>query len=101
MSDKGFNVQDVFASRDITINIPTFLKKQNRMSGNTVLRNIKISSKRVHVERIIGLTKTFKILMGPLNSTETKLASEIIFVCFTLCNFRKCIVPKCIVPKHA
>lgn len=94
MSDKGFNVQDLFASRDITINIPTFFKKQNRMSGNTVLRDRKISSKRVHIVRIIGLAKTFKILKGPLNSTETKLASEIIFVCFTLCNFRKCIVPK-------
>ncbi|XP_048733958.1 uncharacterized protein LOC125650059 [Ostrea edulis] len=94
MSDKGFNVQDMFACRDVKINIPTFFKKKNRMSGNTVLHDRKISSKRVHIERIIGLAKTFKILKGPLNSTETKLASEIVFVCFTMCNFRKCIVPK-------
>ena len=60
----------------------------------TVLRDRKISSKRVHIERLIGLAKTFKILKGPLNSTETKLASEIAYVCLTLCNFRKCIVPK-------
>lgn len=53
MSDKGFNVQDLFASRDVTINITTFFKKQNRMSGNTVLRDRKTSSKRVHIERII------------------------------------------------
>lgn len=94
MSDQGFNVQDLFASTDVTINIPTFFKKQNRMLGNTVLRDRKISSKRVHIERIIGLAKLFKILKGPLNSTETKLASEIIFVCFILCNFQKCIVPQ-------
>ena len=35
MSDKGFDVQDLFAPYDVTINIPTFFKKQNRMSGKT------------------------------------------------------------------
>ena len=94
MSDKGFNVQDLFAPKDLKVNIPTFFKKKNRISNHTVLRDIKISSKRVHIERLIGLAKTFKILKGPLNSTETKLASEIASVCFTLCNFRKYIVPK-------
>lgn len=59
MSDKGFNVQDLFASRDVTINISTFFKKQNRIWGNTILRDRKISSKRVHIERIIRLAKTF------------------------------------------
>jgi hypothetical protein len=93
MADKGFNVQDLFALNDVTINIPTFFSKKNRMSGKTVLRDRRISSKRVHIERIIGLAKTYKILTHPLNSTETKLASEITFVCFMLCNFKKCIVP--------
>lgn len=94
MSDKGFNVQDLFAPKDVKVNIPTFFKKKNRMSNKTVLRDRKISSKRVHIERLIGLAKTYKILKGPLNSTETKLASEISYVCFIMCNFRKCIVPK-------
>ncbi|KAL5007833.1 hypothetical protein ScPMuIL_013216 [Solemya velum] len=93
MSDKGFNVQDLFAHQDVAINIPTFFRKKNRMCGKTVLRDRKISSKRVHIERIIGLAKTFRILKEPLNATETKLASEITFICFMLCNFRRCIVP--------
>jgi hypothetical protein len=33
MADKGFNVQDLFARMDVTINIPTFFKKINRISG--------------------------------------------------------------------
>lgn len=93
MADKGFNVQDLFASRDVSINIPTFFRKKNRMSGETVVRDRKISSKRVHIERIIGLGKTYKILVEPMSGTETKMASEIIFICYMLCNFRKCIVP--------
>ncbi|XP_052213324.1 uncharacterized protein LOC127849625 [Dreissena polymorpha] len=92
MADKGFNVQDIFAPHDVHINIPTFFKKQNRISNETAIKDRKISSKRVHVERIIGLGKTYKILTEPLTSTETKLSSEIIFVCFMLCNFRNGIV---------
>ena len=36
MADKGFNVQDLFAPYDVTINIPTFFRKRNRMTGKTV-----------------------------------------------------------------
>jgi hypothetical protein len=35
MADKGFNVQDLFAPYDVTINIPTFFRKKNRMTGKT------------------------------------------------------------------
>ena len=94
MADKGFNVQDLFAPYDVTINIPTFFRKKNRMTGKTVLKDRAISSKRVHIERIIGLAKTYTILKEPLNVTETKLASEITFVCFMLCNFKPCIIPE-------
>jgi hypothetical protein len=65
MSDKGFNVQDLFAPKDVKVNIPTFFRKQNRMSNKIVLRDKKISSKRVLIEKLIGLAKTFKILKGP------------------------------------
>ena len=94
MADKGFNVQDLFATANVHVNIPTFFKKKNRMTGKIVVNDRKISSKRVHIERIIGLGKTYRILTCPLTGTETKLSSHITFVCFMLCNFKTCIVPK-------
>ena len=94
MADKGFDVQDIFAPYDVGINIPTFFKKKNRMSGETVLKDRKIASKRVHVERVIGLGKTYKILCNPLKHSESLLASDISFICYMLVNFRPCIVPK-------
>ena len=42
------------------------------MSGDTVIKDMKIASKRVHIERIIGLAKTYKILTEPMTSTGTK-----------------------------
>ena len=58
----------------------------------TVAQDRKIASKRVHVERVIGLAKGFRILNNPLNNTESQLADQIITVVFTLCNFKSAIV---------
>ena len=93
MADKGFDVQDIFAPYDVTVNMPTFFRKRNRISNKTLNRDRKISSKHVHVERVIGLGKTYKILATPMNQTEAALSSDIVFVCYMLVNFRPCIVP--------
>ena len=94
MVDKGFNVQDIFAPHDIAINIPTFLKHGNQFTSKQLANDRKIASKRVHVERVIGLAKTYKILTVPLSDVLITLGTEIVFVCFMLCNFRRCIVLK-------
>ena len=93
MADKGFSVQDLYESRDIAVNIPTFVKKTNRLSNKAVIHDRKVASKRVHVERVIGLAKTYKILATKLTPNEIALGSQIMFVCFMLCNFRRRIVP--------
>lgn len=92
MADKGFDIEDLLAAYKATLNIPTFFRKRNQISAQTLKKDRKLSSKRVHIERLIGLAKTYKILKGPLNATEIILADDIIFVCFMLCNFRKPIV---------
>jgi len=92
MADKGFNVDDLFLPYQIAVNIPTFFRKRNRMTAETVTRDRKISSKRVHVERAIGLAKTYKIMRDPMNSLESTLSTQISTVCFLLCNFRRCIM---------
>ena len=93
MADKGFDVQDIFAPYNVTVNMPTFFRKKNRISHSTLLRDRKISSKRVHVERVIGLGKTYTILTNPVNQTEAILSSDIVFICYMLVNMRPCIVP--------
>ena len=50
------------------------------MSGKTVQRDRKISSKLVHIEQVIGLTKSFKILTLASDRTEAKLVSDNSFV---------------------
>ena len=55
MVDKGFDIQDIFATKDVTINIPTFLKHGNQFTVSGIDKDRKIASKIVHVERIIAL----------------------------------------------
>ncbi|KAL4719540.1 hypothetical protein ACJJTC_013835 [Scirpophaga incertulas] len=94
MADRGFNVQDLFASKGIGINIPSFLKGKSQIPSVLLKNDQKIARHRVHIERNIGLTKTYKILTSDLNQFYVPLASKIFFICFMLCNFREGIVNK-------
>ncbi|KYN00652.1 hypothetical protein ALC62_08567, partial [Cyphomyrmex costatus] len=92
MADRGFTVQDLFAPIYVSINIPAFLKGKTQLPGLTLLKDRKLASKRVHIERLIGLTKTYKILKTDLPVYFVPLGREIFYVCCILCNFRENIV---------
>ena len=46
MVDKGFDIEDLLACYRVTLNIPTFFKKQNQIAPETLRKDRKISSKR-------------------------------------------------------
>ena len=102
MADKGFNVQDIFASRNVHVNISAFFKRKNRLAPTARQKDRKVASKWVHIERVIGMAKVFTICQHRLNIVETKLATQIIKVFVCACNFRKTIIsPFCMkVLKH-
>lgn len=94
MADRGFNVQDIFAPKGVAVNIPAFLKGKDSLSGVTIMNDRKLASKRVHIERLIGLTKGYKILRIKLNNNYVQFGSEIFYVCIMLSNFKENIVGK-------
>ena len=94
MADRGIMVQDLFANRDVQVNTPTLLKGKSQLDPEEVVHDRRVASKRIHVERVIGLAKSYKILKAEMCHTKLQLASRIIFICFALSNFRPCIVDK-------
>jgi len=92
MADRGFIVQDLLASRNIFVNTPTLLKGASQLPAKTVLNDRRLANKRVHVERVIGLAKTYQILRQELDKNYIPLGGKILFVCFVISNFRPCIV---------
>ncbi|XP_062599736.1 uncharacterized protein LOC134261311, partial [Saccostrea cucullata] len=94
MADRGIMVQDLFANQDVHINTPTLLKGKSQLDPDEVVHDRRVTSKRIHIERVMGLSKSFKILKHGISKSKLQLGSRIIFICFAISNFRRNIVPK-------
>ena len=94
MADRGFIVQDLFLMDQVRINIPTVMRGMTQLPPQKVIEDRKIASKRVHVERVIGLAKHFKILKDEMHHKYLTIGGRILFVCFAICNFKPSMVSK-------
>ena len=61
MADKGFDIQDDFARKGVTINMSSFFKGKTQFSREEMAHNKKIASLRIHVERCIESMKNWHI----------------------------------------
>ncbi|KAK3907776.1 tRNA(Ile)-lysidine synthase [Frankliniella fusca] len=94
MADREYNVQDIFESKGVAITIPAFLRGKDHLSGSVIMRDRRLASKRVHIERLIGQVKVYHIWTTKLNHCYVQHGSDIFFVCFMLSNFREDIVSR-------
>ena len=60
----------------------------NQLPAETVVRDGVFAFKRVHVERVIGLAKTYKILKYEFHAARRQMVDKVIYVCYALINFR-------------
>ena len=64
MTDREFMVQDPFENENVFVNTPTMLKDKSQLEPVEIERDRWVTSKRR--ERVIGLSKSFKILRNEL-----------------------------------
>ena len=88
VAGRGFNIQDLLLRRNFRLDIPDFVPQKGQLEQKQLYRSNNLSFKRIHVKRVIGLGKTYKILTGPITFNLVSLSSRIIFVCFMLVKFR-------------
>lgn len=101
LADRGFTISESVGFCCATLKIPAFTKGVPQLHPHSIEETRKIASVRIHVERIIGLTRSkFKILNGPVPITTLKnqfdnscLLDSIVTVCCALINMCSSIVP--------
>ncbi len=79
MANCGFIVQDLFCLHHVHVNVPTVMRNMVQLPPEKVIRDRRISSKRVHVEGAIGLATTFCILKDNLHHCYVPLGGRILF----------------------
>lgn len=62
MADRGIMVQYPFANLDVYVNTPTLLSGRSQLEPNRLVKYRRMTSKRIHIERNIGLAKRYKIM---------------------------------------
>lgn len=86
MVDRGFNIGDLLAGKDVTLNIPPRLT-DSQLSGDDHIVTLRSASVCVHVKRAIGRIKTFRILES-IPNTMQNIANQVFYVCCLLTNFQ-------------
>ena len=90
--EQSYSYYKRFNTVKVRLDIPDFVPQKGQLGQKQLYRSKNLSSKRLHVERIISLGKTSKILTGPITFNIVSLSSRIIFVCFMRVNFRPKII---------
>lgn len=85
MADRGFTINDLL-NNDIALNIPPFLGGRDQFDESEVNVTRRIASVRIHVERVIGRVRRFKILNISYPNNSLSLLNKIWSNCCYLTN---------------
>lgn len=86
--DRGFNVQDIFLSRQVRVVFPPFKGKATQFSKEQVFCSKDIAKARIHIERAIGRIKEFDLLKNELPLTLLDLADDIWTIAGAISNLQ-------------
>ncbi|KAG5268330.1 hypothetical protein AALO_G00211380 [Alosa alosa] len=94
LADRGFLIRDELAAYGATLRIPHFTKGKKQLSAQEVDTARQLSRVRIHVERVIGRWKNFKILQTVIPVSQVNILDDVVIVCGALTNLCKSVVPK-------
>ena len=88
MADRGFNIQEILASKGVKVNVPSFINQSEQFTEREMLATRRIATLRIRAERAVERIKNYHILVFlPTALCKRGLIDMIFFVCAMFTNF--------------
>lgn len=94
LADRGFLVQREINEVGATLKMPSFTKGKKQLSAKEVDESRQLARVRIHVERVIGRIKKFRILQGVIPITQADLLNSAMVTICAIVNLNNSIVAR-------
>ena len=92
LADRVFTIEEELEKYGVTLTVPHFTQGKLQMSAKEVQKSRKISNVRIHVERVIGRLKDFRIMQSIIPITQISLLDNVMAVIAALVNLNNSVV---------
>jgi len=92
MADRGFTLEKEFATVGAILKVPSFTKGKKQLSCEEVEVSRNISNLRIHVERVIGRLKNFRILQTIVPISQVDMLDDLMTVIAGIININESII---------
>ena len=93
MADRGFNIQELLLPMGIKLEKPPQLTNKVQFAVKNNIKTKAVANARVHVERVIGRMKEFRILKYDIRADSFDVVTNIFRICGGLVNLQPPLVP--------
>ena len=92
--DKGFNVQDLFLQKQVKCELPPFLRSKRKFTRSEVYHGKRVARARIHIERVMGRLKEFRLLEHSLPINMIDMCDHIWTIAAAIVNLQPPLVKK-------
>lgn len=94
LADRGFLIDDELSKKVAYLKISKFTKGKNQLPAKDVKESRCISNVRIHVERVIGQLKKFRIIQSTLKISQIDLIDDVMIIIAAAVNMNRSVVSR-------
>lgn len=94
LADRGFFISEECRQRGAILKIPSFTKGKKQLSGREVNESRQLARIRIHIERVIGRMRDFRILNSIIPISQVDTIDNIMTVISACVNINRSVVPQ-------
>ena len=92
LADRGFSIQEELSVRGAVLKVPKFTRGKKQLSQKDVDESRQLAHVRIHVERVIGRIKDFRLLQTIIPISQVDLIDDMLVVNCGAVNLNESVV---------